>query len=780
MGVYKLKMVERGFVFKNVEILFDESLGSGAYGSVYRAKCDHLPCAAKILHPMFFNSADPAVTETIARFRGECKLLSSLQHPNIVQFLGEFTNTSGQTALVMELMDESLTAFLDRYDPLSSPVPTHLIIDFSHDISLALYYLHNNGIIHRDLTSNNILLLRECRAKVTDLGVSKLQEAHQYMTQCPGAPVYMPPEALSQVAAYSEKLDCFSFGVLLIQMASCRFPQPDPNETLINDSSSPTGFVRMPVKEMNRRAKDLAVIDKSHILRPLMIHCIEDRPCNRPTSSELCEHLEKMKIIPEYIQSKINITNLSSVSSLPTSEIDEKMSEIQSLRQDRDVYEEKLRGQELLLQQKEGELAQVNVTQTEIENKLMDYRLLLQTRERELEKEREKSTEIEQELRREREKVSAEDLKRATSTIDTALLLGETDPNTKVIKGLDSNIIALLSKSKTGELKGVIYDSPEPGNVTVISTPTESLSSRIGLVLNAYRRLIHMSSFDIDFIVVPSSFPQEEVYEKTDLYNQNYPSCHLCYIEDLQVVQIMSLQFPVLLQVKELWEKEWMHTIFMSGKRKLILKKTDIVKEPVSVIVSATNRRLNLNGGMSKAINAASGGKIQQFCEEYIKKNGYLEECGICKTPSAGDLKCRWIIYAVGPDGTKYSSSILQDKMRDLITKCLVQADKLGAQSVAIPPIGTGHYHIDRKLAANAIIAAVMDYDYLNDETLREIVICVIDDQTFKDFADVFSDRRVNLEYMQSCSSPEFLDDLMESGINTPLAPSNSSSCKSQ
>ena len=111
----------------------------------------------------------------------------------------------------MELMDESLTRFLER---LTGPLPYHSQLNICHDVALALAYLHSNAIIHRDLSSNNVLLIGEgSRAKVTDFGMSKLMDMNPRMTpltQVPGTPAYMPPEALISPPHYSSKLDCFS------------------------------------------------------------------------------------------------------------------------------------------------------------------------------------------------------------------------------------------------------------------------------------------------------------------------------------------------------------------------------------------------------------------------------------------------------------------------------------------------------------------------------------------------------------------------------------------
>ena len=111
----------------------------------------------------------------------------------------------------MELMDESLTGFLER---AVTSIPYHVQLNITHDIALALAYLHGNNIIHRDLSSNNILLRGGSQTKVTDFGMSKMIEAnscmsHSKITQCPGTPVFMPPEALRSKPRYSDKLDSF-------------------------------------------------------------------------------------------------------------------------------------------------------------------------------------------------------------------------------------------------------------------------------------------------------------------------------------------------------------------------------------------------------------------------------------------------------------------------------------------------------------------------------------------------------------------------------------------
>ena len=160
------------FNFQKIQITKSTCLGVGSYGSVYRAMCDDLPCAAKILHPTLFETNDPGARRIIEQFEQECNFLSGIRHPHIVQYLGLARDPDTRLpVLLIELMDDSLTQFLERSQ---KPLPYHTQVDLCYDIALALTYLHSNGIIHRDLSSNNVLLIAGSRAKVTDFGLAKV------------------------------------------------------------------------------------------------------------------------------------------------------------------------------------------------------------------------------------------------------------------------------------------------------------------------------------------------------------------------------------------------------------------------------------------------------------------------------------------------------------------------------------------------------------------------------------------------------------------------------
>ena len=224
------------FGYQRVQILKNEQLGVGAYGSVCRARLDQLVCAAKVLHQALFSMQDPGTHHALERFRSECEILSRMRHPNIVQYIGTATDPESRLpVLLMEMLDCSLTSYLERDATILS---YHLLINFSHDISMAVAYLHSNGILHRDLSSNNVLLLAGVRAKVTDFGMSNLLSHlnRSRITKCPGSPNYMAPEAVAEPPVYNEKIDIFSMGVLFIQMMTKRFPDPGPAVRRLDNS----------------------------------------------------------------------------------------------------------------------------------------------------------------------------------------------------------------------------------------------------------------------------------------------------------------------------------------------------------------------------------------------------------------------------------------------------------------------------------------------------------------------------------------------------------------
>ena len=305
--------------FDTIQLYKDKSIGIGSYGAVCKAKCDDLWCAAKVIHPTLVDPMAEAHVEhymghrmPIRRFEQECEFLSTIRHPNIVQFLGLWQDPeSGLPVLLMELMDQSLTHYLEN-----SPqqIPFHIQVDICHDIAQALSFLHNNNIIHRDLSGNNVLLIGCVRAKVTDFGMARLadlnpQTSRYTFTMCPGTDTYMPPEAVKENPTYSKCIDCFSFGVLVVQILTRQFPKPGERlkEVKINHPDIQiSGTLMLAVPEVERRQNHISQIDPNHSLMPVALDCLKDKDVDRPSSQQLCERILSLQEATEYGQSKVN------------------------------------------------------------------------------------------------------------------------------------------------------------------------------------------------------------------------------------------------------------------------------------------------------------------------------------------------------------------------------------------------------------------------------------------------------------------------------------------
>ena len=324
------------FRYHQLDIYKSQPLGRGSYGVVYKAKCDQLPCAAKILHDELINSQDPGVSKYIKMFERECEFLSGFRHPHIVQYLGaaKCPERSRLPILIMELLEENLTKMLEK---TKHPLPYYLEVDLCHDIALALSYLHSNDILHRDLSSNNILITVGKRAKVTDFGMSKLISSNASatsQTMCPGAPLYMPPEARKDPAEYTKKLDCYSEGVIMIQICSREAPREGERENHIKK------------------------IRSTHPLLPIARRCLNENQYERPSAEELCQRLE---ILQEGMEYKLSV--------LPT---DTDSKDIDELERQNKVLQKQLDQQDQQIKEQVDIIEDIKQTNSSLERQVND------------------------------------------------------------------------------------------------------------------------------------------------------------------------------------------------------------------------------------------------------------------------------------------------------------------------------------------------------------------------------------------------------------------------
>ena len=266
----------RGLVLEGVTPLHREELGRGAYGRVYAVNYHGTICAAKEIHSILVEGVGQLqMQRTIKSFMRECHQCSNLRHPNVIQFLGVCYPSAEAggvqekmrlPVMVMEMMVDSLTSLVDKYEN----IPLDIKFSIVHDVSLGLCYLHNHDppIVHRDLSPNNILLTRHHVAKISDLGVAKVIKTDSKktaLTKAPGTIDFMSPEAQYESPAYGPPMDVFSFAGIVLHTFNQEWPHP----------SNPVQFDpktrrMVALSEVERRQQYLDKMNgKAIVLRPL-------------------------------------------------------------------------------------------------------------------------------------------------------------------------------------------------------------------------------------------------------------------------------------------------------------------------------------------------------------------------------------------------------------------------------------------------------------------------------------------------------------------------------
>ena len=267
-------------------------IGRGAYGRVFEVHVCGTPCAAKEVHATLIDNVSAGDFEAVKQtFLTECINSSRIHHPNVVQVLGVYYSAHHAKLpwLVIELMDTSLKSFLEKY--VRDKVPHHFKLSILVDIAQGLEFLHGQDIVHRDLSSNNVLLTKRLVAKISDLGVAKIIEHNKMktQTQTPGTLHFMPPEALMNRPRYGKPVDVFSLACITLHVITHKWPEPKEQVQI-----DPVTYSMTALTEVQRR-EDYIKLCSSPPFRRLIESSLHNQPECRPNISSVCADLKSLK-----------------------------------------------------------------------------------------------------------------------------------------------------------------------------------------------------------------------------------------------------------------------------------------------------------------------------------------------------------------------------------------------------------------------------------------------------------------------------------------------------
>ena len=269
-----LQKLENNWKVSHREVsLSKNELGRGGWGVIWIGKFRGQRVAVKQMHELIKSE------ENMELLHREINTMSQLRHPNLLQFIGAvLDHPSGNPMIITEVMDTSLRSAYERKELTTDPGCRPVILSIMRDVAVGLNYLHclPDPIIHRDVSSANVLLEskgdKKWKTKISDFGSAKLARAA--VTAAPGAAVYSAPESIATLyrkkRKQTPKMDSYSYGVLLCEVLTCRFPDVEKFETL-----------------------SLQVRASSPQLHDLIVLCINEEPDKRPMMSEIIVKLDR-------------------------------------------------------------------------------------------------------------------------------------------------------------------------------------------------------------------------------------------------------------------------------------------------------------------------------------------------------------------------------------------------------------------------------------------------------------------------------------------------------
>ncbi|KAK9820412.1 hypothetical protein WJX72_010037 [[Myrmecia] bisecta] len=323
------EIAERMEVISPADVQLVKFLGSGGYGEVYLGKWHSSEAAIKCLNPSLFfgGGGDQASNMAITELIKEADLLGSLRHPNVVWVYGvvlprvqqdddlreddgdavdmmaqdsrqRAAGTVRPPAIVTEFMSQgSLKGALARKAEIITGNLMRLLV--AMDAAKGMEYLHSKRIVHFDLKSANLLLgYRDRRAicKVADFGLSK-QKRETYVSGVSsqrGTLPWIAPEIIKTPNAVTEKVDVYSFGIVLYELWTGKEPYEGLNYHALLHQMTTSAVAVRPTIPGTPEWEGEPLPELAEGYRNLMERCWAESPHARPSFAEIVQELKAM------------------------------------------------------------------------------------------------------------------------------------------------------------------------------------------------------------------------------------------------------------------------------------------------------------------------------------------------------------------------------------------------------------------------------------------------------------------------------------------------------
>lgn len=264
--------------------LIEELIGVGGMANVYRAfdTVNQRPVAIKMLRDEYVDNED-----FLRRFRNESKAIYSLNHPHIVKIY-DVILTSKNPVIVMEYVDGiTLKDYIDK----KGIVEVQPAVALAIQLLAALQHAHDNGIVHRDVKPQNVMVLTDGTIKVMDFGIARfaMSQSRTLTNRAIGSVHYISPEQARGDEAIDIRADIYSVGVILFEMLTGRLPF---------EAETPISVALKQIKDEPARPRDLnAAIPQG--LEDIIIKAMAKHPDDRyQTAGEALEDLRRFSQDP--------------------------------------------------------------------------------------------------------------------------------------------------------------------------------------------------------------------------------------------------------------------------------------------------------------------------------------------------------------------------------------------------------------------------------------------------------------------------------------------------